>query len=405
MWRPYVPVAVRRARALREMNRLRKKGKDIQPVEIEGRTIARSVWGKRWCNHLESYSDYANRLPRGRAYVRNGSVCHLEVHSGSIDAIVSGSELYTVSVQIKELEAAVWKSIKARCSGQIASMLELLQGKLSRQVMSVVSDRERGLFPKPREIDFTCTCPDWATMCKHVAAVLYGVGGRLDRHPESLFLLRGVDAEELIAAEIALPAGAAGDDTLADDALAGIFGIDIDTEAVSDAEAAPPPVKAPAGAREGAPRRTKAPARTRKGTRRQAASAAGRRTAATTGRRASRAGKAEGTSASKASARRRSRKAGTGASRGGKSAPAAPPTQGASKSAATSRSNLRPTGKSVARLRRRNRLSVAEFASRLGVSPVTVYRWEATPDRLNLQARTLNALTRLHRRTMKRKKR
>ena len=210
MWRPYVPVAVRRARALREMNRLRKKGKDIQPVEIEGRTIARSVWGKRWCNHLESYSDYANRLPRGRAYVRNGSVCHLEVHPGRIDAIVSGSELYTVSVRIKKLKAAVWKSIKSRCSGQIASMLELLQGKLSRQVMSVVSDRERGLFPKPREIDFTCTCPDWAAMCKHVAAVLYGVGGRLDRHPEALFLLRGVDAEELIAAEIALPASAAG---------------------------------------------------------------------------------------------------------------------------------------------------------------------------------------------------
>ena len=239
LWRPYVPVAVRRARALREMNKLRRKGKDIQPVEIEGRTIARSVWGKRWCTHLESYSDYANRLPRGRAYVRNGSVCHLEVHPGRIDAIVSGSELYTVSVRIRKLKAAVWKSIKARCSGQIGSMLELLQGKLSRQVMSVVSDRKDGLFPHPREIDFTCTCPDWATMCKHVAAVLYGVGGRLDRHPESLFVLRGVDADELIAAEPALPAGSAtGDDTLADDALAGIFGIDIDMEAAPDAETA-----------------------------------------------------------------------------------------------------------------------------------------------------------------------
>ena len=243
-WRPYVPVAERRARALREMNKLRRKGKDIQPVEIEGRTIARSVWGKRWCTHLESWSDYANRLPRGRAYVRNGSVCHLEVHPGRIDAIVSGSELYTVSVRIGKLKAAVWKSIKARCSGQIGSMLELLQGKLSRQVMSVVSDREQGLFPKPREIDFTCTCPDWAAMCKHVAAVLYGVGGRLDRHPEALFLLRGVDAEELIAAELALPASAAGDDTLADDALAGIFGIDIDMEAAPDTETTPPPAKA-----------------------------------------------------------------------------------------------------------------------------------------------------------------
>ena len=405
MWRPYVPVAVRRARALREMNRLRKKGKDIQPVEIEGRTIARSVWGKRWCNHLESYSDYANRLPRGRAYVRNGSVCHLEVHPGRIDAIVSGSELYTVSVRIKKLKAAVWKSIKARCSGQIASMLELLQGKLSRQVMSVVSDRERGLFPKPREIDFTCTCPDWAAMCKHVAAVLYGVGGRLDRHPEALFLLRGVDAEELIAAEMALPTSASGDDTLADDALAGIFGIDIDMETVPDVESAPPPAKAPVGAREEAPPRAKAPARTRKGTRRQAASAKGQRTEATTGRRASRTGKAKaaGASASGASAGR-ARKAASSGTRGRKTAPAAPRGRSTAKGAGTSASNLRPTGKSVARMRRRHGLSVAEFASRLGVSPVTVYRWEATPDRLNLQARTLNALTRLHRRTVKRKK-
>ena len=427
MWRPYVPVAVRRARALREMNRLRREGKDIQPVEIEGRTIARSVWGKRWCNHLESYSDYSNRLPRGRAYVRNGSVCHLEVHPGRIDAIVSGSELYTVSVQIKKLKAAVWKSIKARCSGQIASMLELLQGKLSRQVMSVVSDRERGLFPKPREIDFTCTCPDWATMCKHVAAVIYGVGGRLDRHPEALFLLRGVDAEELIAAEIALPTSAAGDDTLADDALAGIFGIDIDTDAVSDAETASPPAKAPARTREGAPRRAEAPARTRKGTRGQAASAKGQRTEATTGRRATRTRKAGGASASKAppaghsastaalrpagrasgASAGRARKAASSATRGRKTSPGAAPRGGGgtAKRTGASPSNMRPTGKSVARLRRRHGLSVAEFASRLGVSPVTVYRWEATPGRLNLQARTLNALTRLHRRTVKRKKR
>ena len=413
-WRPYVPVAERRARALREMNKLRKKGKDIQPVEIEGRTIARSVWGKRWCTHLESYSDYANRLPRGRAYVRNGSVCHLEVHPGRIDAIVSGSELYTVSVRIEKLKAAVWKSIKARCSGQIGSMLELLQGKLSRQVMSVVSDRKDGLFPHPREIDFTCTCPDWAAMCKHVASVLYGVGGRLDRHPEALFLLRGVDAGELIAAELALPASAAGDDTLADEALAGIFGIDIDTEAVPDTETVPPPAKAPAT--------------TRKAGRRRATSATGRRTAAATGRRAPRTGKARaaGASASGVSAGRHTREAGTDAARGGETparrkdtsatrasatrggkAPsaAAPRKRGVARSAAISTTRLRPTGKSVARLRRRCGFSVAEFASRLGVSPVTVYRWEATPDRLNLQARTLGALTRLHRRSVKRKKR
>ena len=260
-WRRYVPVAERRARARREMNRLRKKGKGIQPIEIEGRAIARSFWGKRWCEHLESFSDYANRLPRGRTYVRNGSVCHLAIGTGRIDAIVSGSELYDVTIRIGKLKAAVWKSVRSRCSGQIGSMLELLQGKLSRQVMTIVTDRGRGLFPKPGEIRFDCSCPDWASMCKHVASVLYGVGSRLDDRPESLFDLRGVDAAELISTGITLPGDAATEDVLADDALAGIFGIDLDTATqgatdtggvigrVTDDDGPPPAPKAPAGRR------------------------------------------------------------------------------------------------------------------------------------------------------------
>ena len=257
-WRRYVPVAERRAKARREMNKLHKKGRDFQPIEIEGRTIARSFWGKRWCEHLESFSDYANRLPRGRTYVRNGSVCHLAIRTGRIDAIVRGSELYDVTIRIDKLKAAVWKSVRRRCSGQIGSMLELLQGKLSQQVMSVVTDRERGLFPKPGEIKFDCSCPDWASMCKHVASVLYGVGGRLDDRPESLFLLRGVDTAELIATEMTLPGDAATDDALADDALAGLFGIDLDT-GIDTGDARSPAAKAPAKPRKQA-RRHAAPA-------------------------------------------------------------------------------------------------------------------------------------------------
>jgi uncharacterized Zn finger protein len=138
-WAPYVPVAERRARARREMNKLRKKGKDTQPIALEGRTIARSFWGKGWCDHLESFSDFANRLPRGRTYVRNGSVCHLEIRPGRIDAIVSGSELYNVTIEIQKLKAAIWQSIKTKCAGQIGSVLELLQGKLSTEVMRVVT--------------------------------------------------------------------------------------------------------------------------------------------------------------------------------------------------------------------------------------------------------------------------
>ena len=245
---PYVPVGVRRAHAARELVALRARGVKVQPVEIRGRAIARSFWGRRWCEHLESFSDFANRLPRGRTYARNGSVCHLAIDAGRVEALVAGRELYRVAVRIRKLERPAWQAIKAACAGQIGSVLELLQGRLSDHVMEVVTDRGTGLFPKPGQMELACDCPDWATMCKHVAAVLYGVGSRLDDSPELLFRLRGVDEAELIAADLALPGGTATADTLADGDLGSIFGIDLDAEdgapaadaAGPSSEAAPP---------------------------------------------------------------------------------------------------------------------------------------------------------------------
>lgn len=242
-WRPYVPVAVRKARAMKKMDQLRKKGLDVQPVEIQGRKIARTFWGESWCDHLESFSDYANRLPRGRTYVRNGSVCHLEITRGQIHAMVCGSEIYTVDISIETLPPNQWKDVKHRCAGQIGSLLELLQGGLSRNVMSIVTDRNKGLFPLPGQISLACSCPDWAVMCKHVAAVLYGVGARLDETPQLLFLLRGVDHEELVDTEADLTAASetSGRRRIADDAIADVFGIEM-TEDTTPAEpkSAPP---------------------------------------------------------------------------------------------------------------------------------------------------------------------
>jgi uncharacterized Zn finger protein len=216
------------------MNKLSKAGLDIQPIVIEGRTIARTFWGKAWCTHLESFSDYSNRLPRGRAYVRNGSVCHLEIERGAIQAIVSGSQLYNVTVMIEGLPAKKWNTVKRKCSGSIGSLLELLQGKLSESVMEVVTDRGKGLFPRPAEISLDCDCPDWAVMCKHVAAVLYGVGARLDEKPDLLFLLRGVDHEELIRTEAGVVAATRkkgrGGRRLAAGDISDVFGIEMATE-------------------------------------------------------------------------------------------------------------------------------------------------------------------------------
>jgi uncharacterized Zn finger protein len=230
-YRPYVSAAQRRQRAAREVAKRTKKGLAIEPVTIEGRTIARSFWGKAWCDHLEGYSDYANRLPRGRTYVRNGSVLHLALAPGRVDALVQGSALYEVSVTITPLARPRWKGVVAACSGEIDSLVELLRGKLSAGVMRVVTDRDRGLFPAPAQIRMKCSCPDWATMCKHVAAVLYGVGARLDARPELLFTLRQVDHLELLSAGATAPGRARRSEarTIATSDLGSVFGIEIDS--------------------------------------------------------------------------------------------------------------------------------------------------------------------------------
>jgi uncharacterized Zn finger protein len=238
-FRPYVPVAERRRRAAAEMEKLRKKGHPVSPVVLEGRTIASTFWGKSWCENLERYSDYANRLPRGRTYVRNGSVVDLQIAPGQITAMVSGTSIYDVKVKIVPVAKARWKAICTDCSGGIDSLVELLQGRFSKGVMERICRQQTGLFPAPAEIKLSCSCPDGAYMCKHVAAVLYGIGARLDQQPELLFRLREVDEKELIAgAGSGLPltkAAPPSSKILATDDLGAMFGLDMAEEEVETA--------------------------------------------------------------------------------------------------------------------------------------------------------------------------
>lgn len=233
---PYVPVAKRRAQAAKAAAKAAKDGKGWSPVAITGRKIAKTFWGAAWCEHLESYSDYENRLPRGRTYVRNGSVVDLQIERGVITARVQGSSLYTEKITVSPLAPTRWKAIKAACAGKITSLVGLLQGKLPEGVLRVITNRETGLFPAPGDLKLNCSCPDFASLCKHLAAVLYGVGARLDERPELLFLLRGVDHEELVAEALDAvsrgAAGAGGTDgdagaALSDGDLADVFGIEI----------------------------------------------------------------------------------------------------------------------------------------------------------------------------------
>lgn len=239
-FKDYVSVASRRAQAARELAKLSKKGRKISPVVVDGRKIATTFWGVAWCDNLERYGDYANRLPRGRSYVRNGSVVDLQIAPGAVTALVSGSDMYDVKVTVSPVAAAHWNAVCQDCSGAIDSLVELLQGRLSKNVMARLCEQKTGLFPSPKEILFTCSCPDWASMCKHVAAVLYGIGARLDHQPELLFTLRQVDQRDMIATagtDLAKPRKAAGGKVLDSDDLSGMFGIDL-------ADAAPTPAAA-----------------------------------------------------------------------------------------------------------------------------------------------------------------
>ena len=236
-WARYVPVAERRKKSAREVNKLRKKGHLVAPVVIEGRRLTTTFWGQAWCANLESYHDFENRLERGRSYVRNGSVIDLQITPLEVRAMVSGASIYKISIGIKAVPKAQWKGICKDCAGGIDSLVELLQGRFSKGVMERLCRQGKGLFPKPSEINFSCSCPDYALMCKHVAAVLYGIGSRLDEKPELLFRLRAADEKDLVShIDAALPLAKKGPDAgkvLESDDISALFGLELAEENAS----------------------------------------------------------------------------------------------------------------------------------------------------------------------------
>ena len=343
-WYPrYVRVDEQRARTVSEINRLLARGVQVQPVALRGRTVARYFWGRRWCEHVESFSEYAARLAHGRAYLRNGCVCHLSIKPGGIDAMVSGSALYQVSLRIRRLDRAAWTAIGTACAGRIDSLVELHQGGLSDDIAEVVTHRDSGLFPQPGEIVASCECGDATPMCKHAAAVLSGIGSRLDERPELLFLLRGVDETALVGGEPARSrdtVAAGGLEPDATNGAASSHAVDsrpLNTPGPADSKAMPA----------GAPTSTDSATSSRpvKKTltyRPPIRAAAGRR-----------------------------------------------PTRS---DLANEAAGFAPTGEMVGDLREQCGCSVAEFADLLQVTPTTVRRWESTPGPLNLHAAPWEAL-------------
>lgn len=247
---PYVTVAEKVARAERKRRQLEKKGHRLDPVCLQGRTIARSWWGKAWCQNLESYADYSNRIGRGRSYLRCSAVLDLKIEETRVTGLVQGSasEPYRVVIRIAALAKTAWQRIRSDCAGKIDSLQALLAGKFPEDLGNLFTVQKSGLFPSPAEIKFDCSCPDWASMCKHVAAVLYGVGARLDRAPELFFVLRGVSVDELVGGAVEATARkfidqrpVEGAHVIAEDRLSDLFGINFGTGEPAPEPSAPSP--------------------------------------------------------------------------------------------------------------------------------------------------------------------
>ncbi|MCP5107580.1 MAG: hypothetical protein GY950_29600 [bacterium] len=247
----YISVGEKRAKAEKSLAKLKKKNPHVKPVIIEGTTISSSWWGKSWNKNLEGYADYSNRIGRGRSYLRTGAVLDLQIVPGEITALVQGSRArpYSVTIQITEIAPAAWKELKKACAGKLDSLPELLAGKFPKALGELFTERGKGLFPSPREIYFSCSCPDDAVMCKHVAAALYGVSARLDTEPGLFFTLRKVKMEDLVSEtvqsksrELLKKAKKKSSRVMEDSDLSAIFGIQLDEGPGS----APKPARKPA---------------------------------------------------------------------------------------------------------------------------------------------------------------
>lgn len=196
----YVPVAEKKAKAKKKLEKLKKKNPNIAPIVIEGNLIARTWWGKAWNKNLEIYADYSNRISRGRSYVRNGAVLDLQIKQGVVKALVQGSDRkpYEIKITIEPLSNKNMDSILELCNHKIDNLTELVDGKFPKELEGIFTLKGEGLFPIKKEITFSCSCFDWADMCKHVTAALFGIGARLDEDPMLFFKLRNIDFELLL---------------------------------------------------------------------------------------------------------------------------------------------------------------------------------------------------------------
>ncbi|QHT66126.1 helicase SNF2 [Rhodocytophaga rosea] len=152
-------------------------------------------WGKQWLNAFSNI-DFSNRLPRGRSYARNGSVKSMEIDKQIIAAKVQGSQRtpYKIKISVKQFSAADKKTILEAITRNPAFLAKLLSRELPNELKDELSRRHIDLFPRSwRDMDATCSCPDWAVPCKHIAAIIYLFANEIDKNPFVLFTLHGMN--------------------------------------------------------------------------------------------------------------------------------------------------------------------------------------------------------------------
>jgi uncharacterized Zn finger protein len=164
--------------------------------------FASSWWAQRWIRVLEKFG-WSARLNRGRSYARSGNVLEIDVQPGLVRAKVQGSrkQPYRVEIGLKPISRGDWNKVFALLRRKAIYAARLLSGEMPRDIEEIFKAAGVPLFPQSGEdLLMSCTCPDWASPCKHVAAAYYVLGSEFDRDPFLLFQLRGRNREQVMAA-------------------------------------------------------------------------------------------------------------------------------------------------------------------------------------------------------------
>lgn len=224
----YVRVAKRKESAAETAKRLEAEGEILTPAKAHGKAIANSFWGRSWCKAIEGWNDYESRLPAGRSLLKNGGVIDLRIEENLVTAKVVADRLYEVRIFFRKQDEERLAELKKHLTGKLTSLIDLIKGELSDEVITEICSEKYGLFPDYGELKTSCDCLDDAVMCRHAAAALYGIAPRLDDEPELFFTLRGIKAEDFFDSAEAIRQ--TGEDTAEIDLedLSDTFGIDLE---------------------------------------------------------------------------------------------------------------------------------------------------------------------------------